>query len=297
MASIAGCITTSHVAAIGRAIDRGLQEDPGWKPFFDGFQPVHRWLEAASPDVAVVIYNDHGLNFFLDKMPTFARGAAPEYRNADEGWGPATVPPFPGHPALSWHMIESIMGEEFDLTTCQEMLVDHAVVNPMRLLWPDSADWPVRIVPIDINTVQHPLPSARRCWRFGEAIGRAINSYQEDLRVVVVGTGGLSHQLDGQQGGFINQEFDLEFMDSMTKDPVWATGYSTQELAELAGTQGVELMMWLAARATLLGDAHKVTANYHIPVSTTAAGLMLLEPAEQRGRAGAAAVARPVTGR
>jgi protocatechuate 4,5-dioxygenase, beta chain len=280
MASIAGCITTSHVAAIGRAIDRGLQEDPYWKPFFDGFQPVHRWLEAARPDVAVVIYNDHGLNFFLDKMPTFAIGAAPEYRNADEGWGLPAIPPFPGHPALSWHMIESIMGEEFDLTTCQEMLVDHALVNPMRLLWPGSTDWPVRIVPIDINTVQYPLPSARRCWRFGEAIGRAISSYEEDLRVVVVGTGGLSHQLHGRRAGFINSEFDLEFMDSLTKDPVWATGYSTQELAELAGTEGIELLMWLAARATLLGDARKVTANYHLPISATAAGLMLLEPVE-----------------
>jgi protocatechuate 4,5-dioxygenase beta chain len=177
-------------------------------------------------------------------------------------------------------MIESIMGEEFDLTTCQEMLVDHGVVNPMRLLWPGTTDWPVRIVPIDINTVQYPLPSARRCWRFGEAIGRAINSHEEDLRVVVVGTGGLSHQLDGERAGFINKEFDLEFMDSLTKDPVWATGYSTQELAELTGTQGVELMMWLAARATLLGDAHTVTANYHIPISNTASGLMLLERAE-----------------
>src|SRR5215831_6612050 len=188
-------LSERQCAAIGRAIDGGLQEDPYWKPFFDGFQPVHRWLEAARPDVAVVIYNDHGLNFFLDKMPTFAIGAAPEYRNADEGWGRAAIPPFTGHPGLSWHMIESIMCEEFDLTTCQEMVVDHAVVNPMRLLWPGSTDWPVRIVPIDINTVQYPLPSARRCWRFGEAIGRAINSYEEDLRVVVVGTGGLSHQL------------------------------------------------------------------------------------------------------
>ena len=177
-------------------------------------------------------------------------------------------------------LIESIMGEEFDLTTCQEMLVDHALVNPMRLLWPGGTDWPVRVVPIDINTVQYPLPSARRCWRFGEAIGRAISSYEEDLRVVVVGSGGLSHQLNGQRAGFINSEFDLEFMDSLTKDPVWATGYSTQELAELAGTEGVELLMWLAARATLLGDAREVTANYHIPISATAAGLMLLEPAK-----------------
>ena len=278
MANIIGSIYTSHVPAIGGAIAKGLQAAPYWKPFFDAFPPVRSWLTAARPDVAVVAYNDHGLNFFLDKMPTFAIGAAPEYRNADEGWGLAAIPPLPGHPALSWHMIESIMCEEFDLTTCQEMLVDHALVNPMRLLWPGGTDWPVRIIPIDINTVQYPLPSARRCWRLGEAIGRAINSYQEDLRVVVVGSGGLSHQLNGKRAGFINSEFDLEFMDSLTKDPVWATGYSTQELAELAGTEGVELLMWLAARATLLGDAREVTANYHIPISATAAGLMLLEP-------------------
>lgn len=279
MASIAGCITTSHVPAIGQAIERGLQDDPYWKPFFDGFKPVHRWLAATRPDVAVVIYNDHGLNFFLDKMPTFAVGAAPEYRNADEGRGLPVVAPFPGHPAMSWHMIESIVAENFDLTTCQEMLVDHAVVNPMRLLWPGAARWPVRIVPIEINTVQHPLPSAARCWKLGEAIGRAVNSYEENLRVVVIGTGGLSHQLDGERAGFINKDFDLEFMDSLTRDPVWATGYSTQELVELTGSQGVELMMWLAARATLLGGARQVTANYHIPIASTASGLLLLEPA------------------
>ena len=281
MASIVGCITTSHVPAIGQAIDRGREQEPYWKPFFDGFRPVHRWLAAARPDVVVVIYNDHGLNFFLDKMPTFAIGAAQEYPNADEGWGLPVVPALPGHPAMSWHMIESIMAEDFDLTTCQEMLVDHAVVNPMRLLWPGAAGWPVRIVPVEINTVQHPLPSAARCWKLGEAIGRAISSYEEDLRVVVIGSGGLSHQLDGERAGFINKEFDLEFMDSLTRDPVWATGYSTQELVELTGTQGVELMMWLAARATLLGGARQVTANYHIPISNTASGLLLLEPTGQ----------------
>ena len=279
MARIVGCVTTSHVPAIGGAIARGLQEDPYWKPFFDGFKPVHRWLEAARPDVAVIIYNDHGLNFFLDKLPTFAIGAAPEYRNADEGWGIPTVPPFPGDPALSWHMIESIVGEDFDLTTCQEMLVDHAVANPMALLWPGGGTWPVRIVPVEINTVQHPLPSAARCYRLGEAIGRAITSYEEDLRVLVIGTGGLSHQLDGERAGFINKEFDRAFMDSLTSDPAWATNYSIPEIVERTGSQGVELLMWLAARAALLGDARKVTANYHIPISNTASGLMLLEPA------------------
>jgi len=207
MAQIIGGITTSHVPAIGRAIARGLQQDPYWKPFFDGFIPVRKWLRESRPDVVVVVYNDHGLNFFLDRMPTFAVGAAPEYRNADEGWGIPTVPPFRGDPGLSWHLIEQLVGEEFDLTTCQEMKVDHAFTLPMALLWPDQ-DWPVRVVPVCINTVQAPLPSATRCWKLGQALARAVASWPVDERVLVLGTGGLSHQLDGelphphQQHGF-----------------------------------------------------------------------------------------------
>ncbi|MBS1176775.1 MAG: protocatechuate 4,5-dioxygenase subunit beta [Proteobacteria bacterium] len=279
MATLVGGITTSHVPAIGRAIARNLQADPYFKPFFDGFPPVHDWLAAVKPDVAVVLYNDHGLNFFLDKMPTFAVGAAPEYRNADEGWGIPVLPPFPGEQALSWHLIESLIGEDFDLTTCQEMLVDHAFTLPMALLWPGSDAWPVKVVPVCINTVQFPLPSARRCWQLGQAIGRAIQSWDADKRVVVVGTGGLSHQLDGERAGFINKDFDLKFMDSLVNDPTWATKYSITDLVELTGTQGVELLMWLAARGALGGAVRKVHTNYHIPISNTAAGLMVLENA------------------
>jgi protocatechuate 4,5-dioxygenase beta chain len=279
MATLIGGITTSHVPAIGRAIARDLQADPYWKPFFDGFPPVHAWLERVKPDVAVVLYNDHGLNFFLDKMPTFAVGAAPEYRNADEGWGIPVVPPFKGEQDLSWHLIESLVAEEFDLTTCQEMLVDHAFTLPMALLFPGSAAWPVTTVPVCINTVQFPLPSAQRCFKLGQAIGRAIRSWGVTKRVVVVGTGGLSHQLDGERAGFINKDFDLKFMDSLVDDPTWATRYSITELVELAGTQGVELLMWLATRGALDGSVRKVHANYHIPISNTAAGLMVLENA------------------
>jgi len=279
MAKIVGGITTSHVPAIGRAIARDLQADPYWKPFFDGFPPVHAWLDRVKPDVAVVLYNDHGLNFFLDKMPTFAVGAASEYRNADEGWGIPVVPPFRGELDLSWHLIESLIGEDFDLTTCQEMLVDHAFTLPMALLWPGRAAWPVTTVPVCINTVQFPLPSARRCWQLGQAIGRAIQSWDTDKRVVVVGTGGLSHQLDGERAGFINKDFDLKFMDSLVDDPTWATRYSITDLVELTGTQGVELLMWLATRGTLSAAVRKVHANYHIPISNTAAGLMVLENA------------------
>jgi protocatechuate 4,5-dioxygenase, beta chain len=284
MARIIGCVTTSHVPAIGRAIEKGLQEEPYWKPFFDGFKPVHRWLEEARPDVVVVFYNDHGLNFFLDKLPTFAIGAAPQYVSADEGWNIHTVAPFTGDPELSWHIINSVVAADFDITTCQEMVVDHAVCNPMALLWPgDRADgkgpWPVKIVPVEINTVQFPLPSAARCYQLGEAVGRAVAAYPRDLKVLVMGTGGLSHQLDGERAGFINKEFDRQFMASLTADPAWATRYTTHELVEQTGSQGVELIIWLAARAALGGGAREVAVNYHIPISNTAAGMMLLEPA------------------
>ena len=277
MASIIGAITTSHVPAIGGAIARKVQHEPYWRPFFDGFIPVREWLAQNKPDVVVLIYNDHGLNFFLDKMPTFSVGAAPEYRNADEGWGIPTLPPFQGDTALSWHLIQSLAGEDFDLTTCQEMQVDHAFTLPMALLWPEQ-DWPVQVVPVCINTVQFPLPSAARCYKLGQAIGRAVAAYPGDQKVLILGTGGLSHQLDGERAGFINKDFDLQFMESLTSDPAWATQFSTRQLVEKTGTQGVELLMWLTARAALGERARKLHSNYHIPISNTAAGLMLLEP-------------------
>ena len=277
MARIVGAITTSHVPAIGKAIARGLYEDPYWKPFFDGYPPVHRWLAQARPDVAVVFYNDHGLNFFLDKMPTFAVGAAPQYRNDDEGWGIPTVPPFPGDQRLSWHLIERLVAEEFDVTTCQEMLVDHAFTVPMSLLWPGGGEWPVKTIPIEVNTVQHPLPSPRRCFHLGQAIGRAIESYDQDLKVLILGTGGLSHQLDGTRAGFINKKFDLMCLEKIVADPEALTGYSVHELVELAGSQGVELLNWLVMRGALLGRVSQVHRNYHIPISNTATGLLVLE--------------------
>lgn len=275
MARIVGGITTSHVPAIGGAIAKGLQQEPYWKPFFDGFVPVRRWLAEVRPDVVVVFYNDHGLNFFLDKMPTFAVGAAPAYRTADEGWGLAPVAPFTGHPALSWHLLESLVGEEFDPVSCQEMLVDHAFTLPMALLWPDQR-WPVKVVPVCINTVQAPLPSARRCWKLGQAVARAVQTWPGDEKVLMLGTGGLSHQLDGERAGFINKPFDLAFMRSLVDDPTWATRFDTHELVERAGTQGIELLMWLATRAALPGRVTQLHTNYHIPISNTASGLMLL---------------------
>ncbi|MDR3479342.1 MAG: class III extradiol dioxygenase family protein [Burkholderiaceae bacterium] len=277
MAKIVGGISMSHVPAIGNAIAKNLQQDPYWKPFFDGFPPVRAWLDKVKPDVAVVFYNDHGLNFFLDKQPTFAVGAAPQYVNSDEGWGIPSLPPFAGDLDLSWHIINQVTRKDFDLTTCQEMVVDHAFTLPLKLLWPQDGPCPIRTVPICINTVQHPLASARRCYRLGQAVGQAIDSWDKDLRVVVIGTGGLSHQLDGERAGFINKEFDLKFVESLTADPEWSTQYSIEELVELTGTQGIELLMWLATRGALTGKVRQESFNYHIPISNTAAGLLVLE--------------------
>ena len=219
MAKIIGGLTTSHIPAIGNAISREMQGDSYWKSFFEGYPPVHEWLAETRPDIAVVIFNDHGLNFFLDTLPTFAVGAAAEYCNVDEGWGLEPVPPFPGDPELSWHMIESLVADEFDIASCQKMVVDHGFAVPMSLFWPDRSASPIKTVPVVINTVQHPLPTPARCLKFGRAIGRAIESYDSDEKVVVLGTGGLSHQLDGTRAGFINKDFDLMCMEKIVDQP------------------------------------------------------------------------------
>jgi protocatechuate 4,5-dioxygenase beta chain len=280
MAKIVGSITTSHIPSIGNAISKGIQEDPYWKHFFDGYDEVHQWLDRVKPDVAVMIFNDHGLNFFLDNLPTFAVGAAPEYRSEDEGWGLPTFPPYLGKPEFSWHIIESLVEDEFDIATCQEMVVDHAFINPLRLLWPDQDPPPIATVPISVNTVQHPLPKPSRCYDFGKAIGRAIDSYEdEDLKVVLIGTGGMSHQLDGRRAGFINKDFDMMCMEKLVDDPEALAKYSIDEIIKLAGTQGAEIINWLIPRAALTGTVSKVHSNYHIPISNTAAGVLLLENA------------------
>jgi protocatechuate 4,5-dioxygenase beta chain len=279
MSRIIGSVCLSHVPAIGGAIHKGLQDDPYWKPFFSGLPPVRQWLQQEKPDLAVVFYNDHGLNFFLDKMPTFAVGAAPGYRNEDEGWGIPALGEFKGDAAWSWHVIESLVAADFDITTCQDMLVDHAFSLPMTMLWPGPGMPPVRAIPIAINTVQHPLPSPARCYALGQAVGRAIAAHAGDEKVVILGTGGLSHQLDGQRAGFINKEFDLLCLQKLIDDPQALLGYSTHELVRLAGTQGVELLMWIAARGALAGKAREVHRTYHIPISNTAAAIQALAAA------------------
>ena len=213
-------------------------------------------------------------------MPTFAVGAAQQYHNADEGWGIPTLAPLQGQPDLSWQIINHLVEHEFDVTTCQEMLVDHACTLPLKLFWPQG-DCPVTVVPVCINTVQFPLPHARRVYALGRAIGDAIAAWDSTKKVTVVASGGLSHQLEGERAGFINKEFDLQFMQSLETNPEWATQFSIHELVAKTGTQGIELLAWLAMRAALGAGkgsgVRKVHSNYHIPISNTATGLLALE--------------------
>ena len=283
MATIIGGVATTHVPSIGKAIADKKQKDPYWRPFFDGFNYVHSWLAREKPDVAVVFYNDHGLNFFLDKLPTIAVGAAAEYRNEDEGWGIPVSRSVPGDPDLSWHLINALVADEFDITMCQDMLVDHAVTIPMALMWPDQ-NFPVKIVPVEINTVQHPLPSLKRCLALGRSIGRAIEAYRPDLRVMIVGTGGLSHQLDGKRAGFINKEFDQLCLDKVVGEPEALARYSIHDWVEEAGAQGVEFLNWMAMRGALTGQVREVHRNYHIPISNTAAATVVYTNEKEAGR-------------
>lgn len=279
MARIIGGLTSSHIPAVGNAIARELYEDPYWKPFFEGYPPIREWLGDHKPQVAINIYNDHGLGFFLDRMPTFAIGAAHEYRNEDEGWGIPQLPPFPGDPELSWHIIESMVEQEFDITSCQELAVDHGFVVPMQLFWPGAPNNPdmPRTVPISANTVQHPIPTLKRAYDFGKALRRALLSYSKDINIVVLGTGGLSHQLDGERAGFINKSFDQMCMEKIVSDPEALTRISRMELVEKAGAQGTEFLMWMMMRGALGDRVTPVHSNYHIPISNTGAGTMMLE--------------------
>ncbi|MGR3662958.1 MAG: class III extradiol dioxygenase family protein [Paracoccaceae bacterium] len=279
MARIIGGITTSHIPAVGNAIANEMFDDPYWKPFFDAYPPIHEWLAEKKPDVVINIYNDHGLGFFLDQMPTFAIGAALEYEGKDEGWGLPILPPFPGDAKMSWHIIEGMVEDEFDITSCQELPVDHGFTVPMQLFWPGLTNNPAmpRAIPISANTVQHPIPTLKRALDFGKSLGKAIRSYPDDVKVVVLGTGGMSHQLDGERAGFINREFDEMCMSKIVDDPEALTKISRHELVRKAGAQGTEFLMWMMMRGALGDKVKLLNQNYHIPISNTGAGTMLME--------------------
>jgi protocatechuate 4,5-dioxygenase beta chain len=280
MAEIVGGITSSHIPAVGNALaDDEARNSDYWKRFFDGYEPVKEWLAEVDPDLAIVVYNDHGLNFFLDKVPTFALGCADQYSNADEGWALPQLVKFEGDAAFSWHLAESLIGQDFDLTTCQEVLVDHGFIVPMELMWGHLPQYPVKAIPFAVNTVQHPLPSARRCLALGRALRKAIESYPDDMKVVVLGTGGMSHQLQGERAGLIDVDFDMQCMDSVINDPDWLAGMTNTEIIEKAGTEGVEIIMWLIMRGALHANVNVVHKHYHAPISNTGAGVLVLQNA------------------
>jgi protocatechuate 4,5-dioxygenase beta chain len=274
---IVGGIGLSHVPSVGPVVDRGRQADPAWKPLFDAYVPVREWLARLEPDVAIVVYNDHGADFTFDKYPTFALGASDRYAIADEGFGTRPLPEVPGDAELSIHLCEELIASEFDLTVCQEMGVEHGFLVPMNLCFPHSTHgWPIRAIPLQINVVQHPLPTARRCYRLGQALRKAVSSYEEDLKVVVLGTGGMSHQLQGKRFGFMNEQFDQWFLDELERNPDELAKLSHRRIMEEAGAEAVELIMWLTMRGALSPNAKRVHRHYYAPM-TTGMGLIAFE--------------------
>jgi protocatechuate 4,5-dioxygenase beta chain len=270
-------IGLSHVPSVGPVVDRGRQDDPAWKPLFDAYVPVRAWLEKLKPDVAIVVYNDHGADFTFDKYPTFALGAADRYPIADEGFGTRPLPEVTGDAELSIHLCEELIQAEFDLTVCQEMGVEHGFLVPMNLCFPPTpTGWPVKSVPLQVNVIQHPLPTARRCYRLGQALRKAVESYSQDLNVVVLGTGGMSHQLQGRRFGYMNEKFDQWFLDQLETDPHGLSEITHQRIMEEAGAEAVELIMWLTMRGALSPSAKRVHRHYYAPM-TTGMGLITFE--------------------
>ena len=278
MAKIVGGIGSSHVPSIGKAYDMGQQDEADWKPLFDAYKPVQQWLAALKPDIAIVVYNDHGGSLFFDKYPTFAIGAADRYGIADEGWGTRPLPPMKGDAAFSWHLCEELVYNEFDITVCQELEVEHGFLVPMHMCFPHDPDWSVATVPVAVNVIQHPLPTALRCYKLGQAIRRAVEACERDLRVVILGTGGLSHQLNGTRFGHINPDWDQDFLDKIEADPLILTKLTHQEIMEQAGAEAVEMIMWLTMRGALSENITRVHRNYYAPMAT-GMGLIAFEDA------------------
>ena len=278
MAEVIWGLATSHVPSIGAAMDRGKTEDENWKDLFSGYGPARAWLAEHRPDVAIVVYNDHANGIDLDIVPTFGIGTADRFEVADEGYGQRPVPEVVGHPDLSLHLLESLVDEHFDLTVFQELQVDHGLTVPLSVWTPDPGDaWPCPVVPILVNVIQYPQPTAARCYELGLALGRAIASFPEDITVGVLGTGGMSHQLAGARAGFINPEFDAMWMEAIAADPARLAALSREELIRQAGSEGIELIMWLIMRGAMNPQVTTVHSHYFLPASNTAAGVALFD--------------------
>jgi len=278
MARITAGVTTSHVPAIGAALDLGKTAEPYWAPVFAGYDWVKQWMKAEKPDVVILVYNDHATSFSLQMIPTFAIGCAEEFPPADEGWGPRPVPMVEGHPDLAAHLAESLILDEFDMTIVNEMTVDHGLTVPLSLMFGQVDRWPVKVIPIAVNVVQYPPPTGARCWKLGEAIARAVASFPEDLNVQVWGTGGMSHQIQGPRAGLINKQFDTAFLDDLTANPDRLRTMKHIEYLRESGSEGIELVMWLIMRGALGPDVEELHRFYHVPASNTAVGHIVLRP-------------------
>ena len=279
MARIVAGVGCSHVPAVGVAIDKDRHDDPYWAPYFAKIAPAREWMRDIAPDVCIVVYNDHASAFSLEVIPTFALGLAAGFPVADEGYGPRPVPPVVGHPELAWHLAESLILDEFDLTLVNEMAVDHGLTVPLSVLFGRPSAWPCKVIPLCVNVIQYPPPTGRRCHRLGRALRRAVDAWPGDERVAVLGTGGMSHQRHGQRAGLINTDFDGAFLDGLVADPGKVAEIGHTEYLREAGAEGIELVMWLVMRGALDPEVNEVYRATHVPTSNTHNGLLLLENA------------------
>ena len=278
MAKITASVYTSHVPAIGAALDLGKTQEPYWQPLFKGYEFSKQWMKDNQPDVIFLVYNDHATAFSLEMIPTFAIGCADEYTPADEGWGPRPVPKVKGHADLASHIAQSVIQDDFDLTIVNKMDVDHGLTVPLSLMCGQVSEWPCPVIPFAVNVVQYPVPSGRRCYNLGRAIRKAIESYDEALNVQIWGTGGMSHQLQGPRAGLINAEWDNRFLDRLIAEPAALAELPHMDYVREAGSEGIELVMWLIARGAMSDNAPKVLHRfYHVPASNTAVGHLILE--------------------
>jgi len=276
LARIIGGIASSHTPTIGFALDRHKQDDPAWAPIFEGYRPVQDWLAEKKPDVLFIIYNDHVTSFFFDHYSHFTLGIGESYAPADEGGGPRPLPPVKGHTGLAHHVASALVADEFDMSFFQDRPMDHGFFSPLSMLWPHDPDWPGAVVPLQVGVLQFPIPSALRCYKLGQSLRCAIESYPEDLSVVVVGTGGLSHQVHGERAGFNNTPWDMQFLELVEKDPVRLTQLTIADYATLGGFESAEVIMWLVMRGALSANVKKIHQSYYLP-SMTAIGIAIYE--------------------
>ena len=282
MARITASVYTSHVPAIGAAVDLGKSGEPYWQPVFRGYDFSKQWLRENKPDVIFLVYNDHATAFSLEMIPTFAIGCAAEFEPADEGWGPRPVPGVKGHPELAAHIAQSVIQDDFDLTIVNKMPVDHGLTVPLSLMCGQPGEWPCPVIPFAVNVVQYPVPAGRRCYNLGRAIRKAVASFDAPLKVQIWGTGGMSHQLQGPRAGLINREWDNAFLDRLIADPAELAQLPHIDYVREAGSEGIELVMWLIARGAMGDESGPGTPRvahrfYHVPASNTAVGHLILE--------------------